>query len=162
MSTYSASDSPGPARVIRAGVLWAGGGAAALVAALAAAVGYLAVRGLFDLPILGVADDEGLVQPSVGAYMLAAAFAALAATAVMHILLAVAPQPRVFFGWIIGLATVLAALYPLVMPGVTQAAVATAIVNIVIGVAIGTLVSMSARSATTPPRLVRAPTQQYR
>jgi 1,4-dihydroxy-2-naphthoate octaprenyltransferase len=38
--------------------------------------------------------------------------AALAATAVMHLLLIATPRPRLFFAWIIGLATVIAVAYP--------------------------------------------------
>lgn len=130
---------------VRPGVLWAGGAAAALVAALVAAVGYLIVRGLFKLEILGVGDADRLVQPSALAYMSAAALAALLATALLHLLLLFAPQPRVFFGWIVALGTIVAMLYPLMIAGTTDAAIATAVVNMFIGLTIGVLVGMSSR-----------------
>jgi hypothetical protein len=129
--------------------------AAALVAAGVAAVGYLVLRGLLNVSVLGVGDDERLFQPSMGGYAVTAAIAALIATGVMHLLLMVAPRPHVFFGWIVFLATTLAALFPIVEAGWTSAALATAGVNIVIGVCIGSLVSMSAGAAVASER--RAP-----
>lgn len=135
--------------MLKSSTLWAGGAAAALVAAGVAALGYLVVRGLFELRILGVDLDEQLFQPSMLGYAAAAALAALIATALMHVLLLSTPQPRVFFGWIVVLATALTALYPIMISGWVSAAIATAVVNVMIGCCIGTLVAMSARSAFT-------------
>ena len=45
-------------------------------------------------------------------YVLAAAGAALVATALAQLLVASTPRPLVFFGWIVGLATVVVVLYP--------------------------------------------------
>ena len=45
-------------------------------------------------------------------YAIAAAAAALAATAIMHLLLIATPRPQLFFTWIIALATVIAMAYP--------------------------------------------------
>lgn len=132
---------------IRAGTLWAGGVAAAVVAAGVAIVGFLIVRGVLDLPVLGVEEGGAVFRPSMGTYAALAAVAALAATALMHLLLLTTPRPRTFFGWIIGLVTAIAAVVPLTLAQPWSARLATAAINVAIGVAIGTLVAMSARSA---------------
>ena len=49
---------------------------------------------------------------STAGYAIAAAAAALVATAIMHLLLIATPRPQMFFTWIIGLATVIAVVYP--------------------------------------------------
>ena len=103
--------------------------------------------------------------------MLAAAAVALAATAIMHLLLIAAPEPRVFFGWIIGLATVVAVVYPFSTNAPLSQKVATGLVNLVLGIAIGTLIGEVARArssagwcaaATTgPPTPSRTPAYGY-
>jgi hypothetical protein len=136
---------------VRAATLWAGGAAAAVVAAGVAVVGFLVVRGLLDLPVLGVEKGGAVFEPSMAAYAFFAALAALAATGVMHLLLVTAPRPRTFFGWVIGLVTAIAAIVPLTVDQPWEAKIATALVNLAIGVAIGLLVSMSAGSAVRGP-----------
>jgi hypothetical protein len=141
-----------PARPpVRAGTLWAGGAAAALVAAGVAIVGFLIVRGLLDLPVLGVDKNGAVFQPTMVTYALLAALAALVATGVMHLLLLAAPAPRTFFGWIVALATLISMIVPLTVTQPWAAKVATALVNLAIGIAVGVLVSVSARAATSGP-----------
>lgn len=137
---------------VRAMTLWAGGAAAALVAAGVAVVGFLLVRGVFDLPILGVERGGAVFQPSMVTYALLAGLGAILATALMHLLLLTTPRPRTFFGWIVGLATAAAMIVPFTLDQPWQAKVATAGLNLFIGLAIGVLVSMSARSAVRPVR----------
>ena len=65
----------------------------------------------------------------------------------MHLLLLATPRPRLFFTWIIALATVIAVVFPLGTSAPVSQKVATAIINLVLGCAIGSLVSgVAARS----------------
>ena len=52
------------------------------------------------------------MRPLRGMRSRPAAAAALVATAIMHLLLIATPRPQMFFTWIIGLATVIAVVYP--------------------------------------------------
>ena len=62
----------------------------------------------------------------------------------MHLLLFASPRPRLFFGWIIGLATLIAVVYPFSTTAPMSQKVATAVINLVLGIAIGSLVSGTA------------------
>ncbi|HLK73017.1 MAG TPA: DUF6069 family protein [Streptosporangiaceae bacterium] len=140
-----ASDSP--VRWIEPGPLWAGGVATAIVAAMIALVGILVSRWLFTIPILAPRRDGAWGDASTGMYVLAAAGAALAATAIMHLLLLTTPRPQVFFGWIIGLATIVAVVFPFSTTAAVDQKFATALVNLVLGIAIGTLLGQVAGRA---------------
>src|SRR5215471_11870930 len=131
-------------RSIDARQLWSGGLATALVAALIALAGILVCRWLFDIPILAPRRDGAWGNASTAGYSLAAAAAALVATAIMHLLLLASSRPRLFFGWIIGLATVIAVVYPFSTTAPMSQKVATAVINLVLGVAIGSLINGTA------------------
>jgi hypothetical protein len=153
MTVYdSAGSTPFGRPPVRAVTLWAGGAAAALVAAGVAVVGFLLVRGVFDLPILGVERGGAVFEPSMLTYALLAGLGAVLATALMHLLLLTTPRPRTFFGWIIGLATAAAMIVPFTLDQPWPAKLATAGLNFFIGLVTGVLVSMSARSAVRPGR----------
>ncbi len=132
------------------GQLWAGGAATAVVAALIALVGILICRWLFGIPILAPRRDGAWGDASTGAYVLAAAAVALVATAIMHLLLLATPRPRAFFGWIIGLATVIAVVFPFSTTAALSSKAATAVVDLVLGFAIGSLLSGVAWRAARP------------
>src|SRR5262245_40448824 len=72
--------------------LWAGGAAAAVVAAGVAVVGLLIARGVCNTPVLIPDRDGALVNANSARYAIAAAVAALLATALMHLLLLYAPS----------------------------------------------------------------------
>lgn len=97
---------------IDAGQLWAGGLATAVVAGLAALVGVLVCRWLFSVPILAPKRDGAYGDVHTTDLVLAAAGAALVATALVQLLMVSTPRPLVFFSWIAGLATVIVVLYP--------------------------------------------------
>jgi|SRR5215470_15617103 len=143
---------PGPeqrtTRRIDARALWSGGVATAVVAALIALVGILVCRWLFKVPILSPAGEGAWGNASTAGYTLAAAACALVATALMYLLLISTPYPRVFFGWIIGLATVVAVVYPFSTTAPLSQKIATGFVNLVLGVAIGTLIVEVSHRAT--------------
>jgi hypothetical protein len=128
--------------------LWSGGAATAVVAALIALVGILVCRWLFTIPILAPQRDGAWGAASTAGYVFAAAGIALFATAIMHLLLLSTPRPRVFFNWIIGLATVIAVVFPFSTTAPADQKAATAVVNLVLGIAIGSLVSGVSMRAT--------------
>lgn len=135
---------------VNAGRLWAGGAAAAVVAALLAVAGIVIARGIFDVPILAPEGDGVWGDASTWWYAAWAAVAGLLATAVAHVLALTTPQPQTFFGWIVGLATVIAALWPFTSDAGLDTKLVTMMINLVIGIAIGSLVSTVARSAAVP------------
>ena len=144
---------------VDAKTLWSGGAATALVAALIALVGILICRWLFNVPILAPRQDGtwGNAAATWGnaataEYAAAAMLASLVATAIMPQLLLTTPRPRMFFAWIMGLATVIAVLFPFATSAPMSQKVATAIINLVLGCAIGSLVrAVAARSIRRRP-----------
>jgi hypothetical protein len=147
--------------------------ATAIVAALIALVGILVSRWLFTIPILAPRRDGAWGDVSTGAYVLSAAGGALVATAIMHLLLLTTPRPQVFFGWIIGLATIIAVVFPFSTTAPVDQKAATALVNLVLGIAIATLtVQVAGRavrrrrpadsSQSSPPPPSRRLGDQYR
>ena len=137
----------GGANAIDAGRLWAGGAATAVVAALIAVVGILLARGVFDVPILAPEGEGTWGDADTLRYALYCAAAALVATGLLHLLLISTPRPLQFFSWIIGLATLAAALLPFVANGTTASKIATGLINLIVGIAIGSLLTGAARSA---------------
>src|SRR3984957_10839412 len=136
-----------PTRWIEPGPLWAGGVATAIVAALIALVGVLVARWLFTIPLLAPRRAGAWGNASTAGYVLSAVGAALVATAIMHLLLLTTPRPQVFFGWILGLATIVAVVFPFSTTADLAAKFATALVNLVLGIAIGTLTTQVAGRA---------------
>jgi len=145
---------PEPTRRVDARPLWSGGIATAVVAALIALVGILVCRWLFNVPMLSPRREGAWGNASTVGYVFAAAACALAATALMWLLLISTPYPRVFFAWIIGLATLVAVVYPFSTTAPTSQKLATAAVNLILGIAIGTLIAEVSRRATRR-RIVR-------
>jgi Family of unknown function (DUF6069) len=76
-----------------------------------------------------------------------AAVAALLATGLLHLLLLTTPRPGRFFGWIVALATVIAAILPFMTDAELGTQVATAAIYLVVGLTIGSLLSGVGRSA---------------
>lgn len=134
---------------VDAGRLWAGGLATAITAALVAVVGILIARGIFDVPVLAPEGEGTWGDADTGRYAVYAAAAALVATALIHGLILFVPRYRLFFGWIMVLATAVAALAPFGVDAETAAQVATSLINLTLGVTIGSLLSGVARSAVT-------------
>lgn len=148
----SSRHSPSSRAQVDAGRLWSGGVATAVVAGLVALVGVLVCRWLFGIPLLAPKQDGAYGDAHTTGMVLLAAAAALAATGLVHLLMLGTPRPLTFFGWIIGLATVLVVLLPFSTTAPLTAKVATGAVELVIGIAIGTLLSgVAARSVRMPP-----------
>lgn len=139
---------PGRTRRFSAVRLWAGGVAVALVAALAAAVAMLLVRGVLEIPVFAPERQGTMALASTGQLALGAALAALLTTAVVQLLLLATPQPGRFLAWIIALGTAAMMLVPFTYDASWEAKAGTAGVYLVIGVVIGTLMSTVARTAS--------------
>lgn len=128
-------------RRVDARALFSGGVATAVVAGLIALVGILVCRWLFKIPILSPRQDGAWGDASTVGYVFSAVACALVATGLMYLLLISTPRPRVFFGWIIGLATVVAVVFPFSTTAPLSQKAATGLVNLILGIAIGSLVS---------------------
>ena len=144
MTSSHRAGGPPPA-TIDAGRLWAGGLATALVAALTAAAGVLIATGIFDFEVLA---PPGFTDSEMANYAIAAAVAALLATALIHLLIVAAPRPFAYFNWIIGLLIVVATLIPFASSVTLATKVATAVINLVVGIAIASLTTGTAARVT--------------
>lgn len=140
MTIPMGSQEPEVQRRVDARTLWSGGAATAVVAALIALVGILICRWLFNIPILAPRQDGAWGDASTAGYVFASAAIALAATGLMHLLLLSTPRPRMFFGFIMVLATLVAVVFPFSSTAPLSQKAATGAVNLVIGVAIWSLV----------------------
>jgi len=138
----------GSSRQVDPRPLWSGGVATAVVAALIALVGILVARWLFNISFLSPRREGAWGDASTAGYVFAAIGCALVATALMHLLLLTTPYPRVFFGWIIGLATVVAVVFPFSTTAPVSQKIATGFINLVLGIAIGSLVAEVSRRVT--------------
>ncbi|MBW9205680.1 hypothetical protein KV102_15675 [Mumia sp. zg.B53] len=138
---------------VNTGRLWAGGVATAVVAGLAAVVGLLVFRGVFDIAVLVPSGGGRWDVVSTIPFALVAAGGALLATALMHLLVLATPRPRLFFGWIMVLVGVIAGVLPFTINVETSEQVASAVVGVLIVVVIASLVSSTADRAVTvaPP-----------
>ncbi|MDA2812394.1 DUF6069 family protein [Nocardiopsis sp. RSe5-2] len=134
-------------RSINVSRLWSGGLATAVVAGLVILVGALIVRGVFGIPVLAPEEAGYLGDATTGVYAATAAIAALIATALLHLLMLSAPRPMTFFGWIVGLATVVAAVTPFTQGAPLASQIATGLINAVCGIAIVSLLSSVGASA---------------
>jgi hypothetical protein len=133
---------------IDAARLWAAGIATAIVAALIGLVGVLAARAVFTIAVHAPSSAGAFGNFATVLLCVLAAIAALAATGLVHLLLLGTPSPLSYFGWIVGLLTVVAVVLPFVSGGSPAVAVVDAVIRLVIGLAIGSLVSGAAASAT--------------
>lgn len=127
------------------GRLWAGGVATAAIAALIAVVGIVVARGLLDVAVLAPKRSGTWGNANTATYAVAAFVFGLLATGLMHLLLLFTPQPFSFFGWILGLLTLVAVLAPFAISAELAPKVATAVINAVIGIAVWSLTAGTAR-----------------
>ena len=132
---------------VNAGRLWAGGVAGAVVAAGIGIVGLFIARGLFDVPVYLPQHDHTVFNADAVWLGLTGFMAGIVATAVMHGLLLAAPRPKMFFGWIVALVTIVAALWPFSLEMELYSQIATALIAAAMGIAIGSLISGVASAA---------------
>ncbi len=147
VSGGSAMNTNDNGRSINVSRLWSGGLATAVVAGLVILVGTLIVRGVFGIPVLAPEEAGYLGDATTGVYAATAAMAALIATALLHLLMLSAPRPMTFFGWIVGLATIVAAVTPFTQGAPLTSQIATGLINAVCGIAIVSLLTSVGASA---------------
>jgi hypothetical protein len=119
--------------------LWGGGVATALVAALVAVVGVVIAQGVFDVNLVRPAVLLDVANKFAADYAITAFLLGLVATAIAHGLALVTPRPRLFFSWIIGLATVVGVVTPFAVGSELESQVSTAAINLVLGIAVMSL-----------------------
>ncbi len=151
--TYPAS--PGDAATNRvrpdSARFWAGVVATAVVAALIALVGILICRWTLNIPILAPTGDGAWGNAHTAEYVLVVAVIAIIAGGLLYLLVLGTPQPGMFFGWIMGLGTIVAVVYPFSTSAPLDQKVATALVDLVLGIAIASLLTAVAARAVRRP-----------
>ena len=91
-------------------------------------------------------------------YAVTAAALALVATGIGQLLVLATSWPSSFFGWIIGLATLVGVVLSFALGGTLGGQVATAAVNLLIGMCVLSLLSsVLARTVTVVPRGTTSP-----
>ena len=132
---------------VNAARLWAAGLATAVVCALIGLVGVLIVRAVLKVALYAPEEASAFGDIDTALLCIAAAGAALVATGLAYLLLVSTPRPLAYFGWIVGLLTVVAAVLPLLAGGPLAVLLAEAILYVVIGVVIAVLTANAAGSA---------------
>jgi hypothetical protein len=120
---------------VDAGRLWGGGVATGCVAALVAVVGVV-VCNVLDIRLVRPALLVDLVHSFAGDYAITAFVLTLVATAVAHLVALTTPRPRMFFSWIVFLATVVAVVTPFAIGDDVTSQTATALINLVVGLCV--------------------------
>jgi hypothetical protein len=117
---------------LEVGRFWAGALATMLVAALIGLAAVFILEEVFNLEIQPQADIFGTGSDMM-AWVVAGALFAFVAAIVLYLLVMSTPRPRSFFGWVIGLATVILAAVPFAGDFELVPAILAALVWIVIG-----------------------------
>lgn len=144
--------------VVDAPRLWAGGVATAVVAGLVAWVGVLIGNDILDFQLSKAAVILSVFGSFAGNYVFTAALLALAGTGLAHALCVSTPRPAAFFGWIVGLLTLVSVVIPFTRAGTMTDKVSVAVINLVIGLVVGSLISavmartVVDRGTRVPPR----------
>lgn len=127
---------------------WMGAALTAGISALVALIALIITNDLLHIPVM-INEGGRLVMIGLGAYALFAAAAAVAASVLYAVLVNFAPRPGLYFGWIVGLVTLLAALLPLTTGAVMVDQLALAGINLVVGLVITGLVPVAAVRSRT-------------
>lgn len=125
---------------LEVGRFWSGALATMLVAALIGLAAEFILEEVLDLEIQAQADLFG-TGSDLMAWVVAGALFALVASIVLYLLVMSTPRPRSFFGWVVGLATVILAAVPFAGEFELVPAILAAIVWIVIGSAVYSLLT---------------------
>jgi hypothetical protein len=121
-----------------------------VVAAGIAVVGVLIISNVFDLGIQTAERSGALVDNAMTIVPVCAAIAALAGTALLHLLLLTTPRPATFFSALVVLALVVLLLQVFLARGSVVDHIATAVLYAAIGLAIISMLSGVSRTAVRP------------
>jgi hypothetical protein len=124
--------------------------ATAVVATLIALVGVLVVRVVLRIAGYTLSGASGFGGSATVAVCVAAAAGALVATGLAHVLIITTPRPLTYLSWIVGLATAVAVVVPLVTGASLVLALGQAVVHFAVGMTIGTLVITAVRASRPP------------
>ncbi len=130
--------------------LWAGGVATAIVAAGIGILGVLIVGTVLDVGIQAAGRSGALVENASTIIPVSAAIAALAGTALLHLLLLTTPRPASFFSAIAFLILAVLVLQVFLADGSIGAHIATAVLYAAIGVAIVSMLSGVSATSVRP------------
>lgn len=133
------STDPTGGYVVNARVLWAGGVATAIVAALVVLVGLLIAEELLEITV--VPEGNGAFGSQNLSLMIYAALAALAATALLHVLMESTPRARTFFAWIMILLTIIVALLPFSADATWDVRLVSSLIYLITGIVITSLLT---------------------
>ncbi|HLU29795.1 MAG TPA: DUF6069 family protein [Glycomyces sp.] len=145
---------------VAAGKLWAGGFGTAVVAALAALVGILLVRGVLGIGLLSPSDAGAYGDASTTTYAFGAFAVAVLATGLLHLMLLLMPRPLSFFNWIMVLATIVGVLIPFTVVAELDSQIATSAINLVIGICVTSLLGSVGATAARGPGRAGAPARR--
>ncbi|MFC8599884.1 MULTISPECIES: hypothetical protein [unclassified Isoptericola] len=118
---------------------WSGAAVTVLVCAVLGLTASVVFDGAFGVGLLG--PSRALPGAPGLAWALTGAVFALLAAVVLQALVRVVPRPRMFFGWLVALTTVILAALPFTGDGPAGSAVATALVWAVLGVAVSAMLN---------------------
>ncbi len=134
-------------RVVDQGRFWVGAVLTSGVAALAGVIGLVIAQDLLKVPVS--LASIGLAGAHVTTYGLLAAVVALLAALAYDGMVAFAPRPAIYYGWLTGLLVALTVLLPFAAPVAVGSQLALALINLVVGVSIMVLVPVAASNART-------------
>jgi Family of unknown function (DUF6069) len=109
--------------------------ATGLVAALIAVVGVL-ICSIVDVRLVRPALLLDVFDSFAGDYALTAFVMTLVATVIAHLVALSTPRPRMFFSWIVVLATAAGMAAPFAVGDNTESQVATACINLALGICV--------------------------
>ncbi|MEU4388676.1 DUF6069 family protein [Promicromonospora sp. NPDC023805] len=125
---------------LEVGRFWSGALATMVVAALIGLAADFILEEVLNLEVQAQADLFATGSDMM-AWVVAGALFALVAAIVLYLLVMSTPRPRSFFGWVVGLATVILAMVPFAGQFEIVPAILAAIVWIVIGCAVWSLLT---------------------
>ncbi|WP_100422476.1 DUF6069 family protein [Sediminihabitans luteus] len=129
-----------PRLTVAPGRFLGGALATAIVAALAGLVGVIVLEDVVGLDL--VPPPDAFATGSHGAaFAVAGALLAFLAAGVLVLLIVSTPRPRLFFGWLMALTTVVVTVLPFSWTDDVGAAIASAAVNLLIGSAVWSLLT---------------------
>jgi Family of unknown function (DUF6069) len=140
---------PAGDRLVDEGLLWTGGVATAMVATLVTLIGVIIARGILGVPMV-VPTAAGTWGDISAASYLGTAACTLIATGLLQGLLLLAPEPLLFFGWTMTLATAATGLMPFAAHAALPSEVVSGAVNMAVCWTVWSLLAATGRASLIP------------
>jgi Family of unknown function (DUF6069) len=113
--------------------LWGGGIATAALAAVVAFVGVVVARAIFDVPVLAPRHEGTLGGSPTGLYVVFAGTGAIVCTVLLGVLGLITERAVLVYWVVVGLATVVLSVVPLLAADDVGSRVATALIDLAVG-----------------------------